>query len=79
MGNSVQSLCKTCFFWDEERRDRSVRQFDREGILRICGHPKLSDLGFVSGHSDSLAYEYDEGGLILTGPEFGCVHHEERT
>lgn len=27
---------------------------------------------------DGVVVENDEGWAILTGPEFGCVNHEER-
>lgn len=28
--------------------------------------------------SDQLVYEYDESGWFFPGPDFGCVHWEER-
>ena len=62
--------CKTCDFWGE---------FGTQESFGICHHPKLADLGAVRGQGpDVLGYEFDEGVAILTGPEFGCIHHEER-
>ena len=28
--------------------------------------------------ADRMVYSYDEGGDFWTGPEFGCVHHQEK-
>ena len=45
--------------------------------MRICHADKLGEPMEVPEAPDALRYEYDEGGCIQTGPDFGCVHHED--
>ena len=54
--------CKTCKHWGTDYGDNEPRW---------CNHPKVS-----FGTSPDCATA--EGNNIYTGPEFGCVHHEER-
>ncbi len=55
--------CKTCKYWGPEYGD---------GEPRRCDHSKVS---FGVDLPDSATAE---GNNIYTGPEFGCVHHEEK-
>ena len=65
----VKNRCKDC---------KHVESGDREGDL-TCGHPK-----FVFGYGeelvspDGLVIEHDEGWGWIVGPEFGCVHFEQK-
>jgi hypothetical protein len=64
--------CKTCLFWMAKDRTRCN--------LRICACPKITgDYLYASDHDDVLTYQYDEGGDFFTGPDFGCVHHADKT
>lgn len=61
--------CKTCKFWGKSEDGRYV-----DPNRGVCNHPKMhDDYGGVA--TDELNYEYSEGGLYVTGPEFGCIHH----
>lgn len=64
--------CKTCKHWTPEE--------DRFENVGTCYHDKLAEYtGRGSCAPDALIYPYDEGaGHFWTGPEFGCVHHEEK-
>jgi hypothetical protein len=43
----------------------------------ICRSEKLTENWGQEHGADMLLYEYDEGGGFWTGPDFGCVHHEQ--
>ena len=60
--SGVLGRCKTCTYWGEDYAD---------GALRCCRHHKLS----LNTSADSATAYGDD---IYTGPEFGCVHYEER-
>jgi hypothetical protein len=58
--------CKTCKWW----KPAVV-------VGTYCECPKIrEDWGGECG-DDELVYDYSEGGGFQTGPNFGCVHHEE--
>jgi len=66
--------CKTCSFWHQIPSGR------KEDALMVCGCPKLTEPGFCDSElTDQLIYSYDEGGYFETGPDFGCVHHSDKT
>lgn len=56
--------CKDCKWWD----------FTSDSKYRFCDHPKIT--GAYNGDELDWVSNVDEG--ILTGPEFGCVHWEEK-
>lgn len=63
--------CQTCMFWDGPRPD-----LDDPGEHSKCLHPKVGaeDTAEVrDGAQDGESY-----GGIFTGPEFGCIHHQEK-
>lgn len=76
--NLALGRCKDCKWWSAD--DAASRSFACEpiGVMRICEHPKLGDPSTVTNDADALRYEHDEGGMIETGPEFGCIHFEEK-
>jgi hypothetical protein len=62
--------CKTCRWWGP-----------LDEPLGECRCPLIGEsaLSCNPGRTDVLNYPYDEGGVIETGPDFGCVHHERAT
>jgi hypothetical protein len=53
----------------------NVKEDTRAG--GICRSDKLIE-DWGQGHgADMLVYPYSEGGSFWTGPDFGCVHHEQ--
>jgi hypothetical protein len=67
--------CKTCRWW-------GMYKDAWKGESKACGSPILVD---IDGHKDGyLAVSGDGFGLdypvcdLMTGPDFGCVHHEEK-
>ncbi len=60
--------CKTCKYWLVKERFSGGHCGNGDKIAEDDGQDYLSDM---------LIYEYSEGGRFWTGPEFGCVHHEE--
>lgn len=71
MSDQPHPTCKTCAHWTDEG-GLSPRGY------RICACPKICEPMDYDGADDSLVYEYDEGGEISTGPDFGCIHHEQK-
>lgn len=63
--------CKKCSFWDDEENDT--------WIGRTCHNPNILP-GSIEVHlaNASLQY-YDEGGKGVTGPDFGCIHFEQKS
>ena len=60
--SGVLGRCKTCAYWGHDYGDNEPRG---------CDHIKVS-----FGTSPDCATA--EGNNIYTGPEFGCIHHEEK-
>jgi len=59
--------CKTCKWWAEQGEKKT----------RVCSHEKLTEsFGRQAYADDALTYTYTEDGWFLTGPDFGCVHHD---
>jgi hypothetical protein len=61
--------CKTCKNWKRFSTE------DEDG--GECKSEKLTEPAGHDDETDMLVYSYDEGGVFWTGPDFGCVHHEE--
>ena len=68
-GLDMADRCKTCKFWVPEHAT---------GYSGICSHIRVGTSQDDPIPSDGLfvgvAEDYP---VIVTGPEFGCVHHEE--
>jgi hypothetical protein len=67
----MEGRCKTCRYWDRRTTNDDVRE---------CTNPAIGERGRLRDNgcdlrADRLEYEYNEDGLIFTGPEFGCVHY----
>lgn len=67
------NTCKTCRYWGEG----FYRDDDAD---RICDHPKHGECvdSNHKGATDLLIYPYSEGASFITGPNFGCIHHEAK-
>lgn len=67
--------CKTCKWWDIGRCDQQFEPHARamlevaECDAEFTAEPKPAGL---------LARTNGESCVILTGPEFGCVHHQPK-
>lgn len=62
-----QPRCKTCKWWANQA-------WPEDGNMRECLHENVE--GGIHGDDRLVAIYCD--GEILTGPDFGCVHHEEK-
>lgn len=61
------NTCKTCKWWGHETITNEHR---------LCNHPKL-DIS-EGGSKDGLSPGTHPDGELTTGPDFGCVHWEQK-
>lgn len=59
------NTCDTCKWWNALPNSND----------RFCLHPKVGGLG--DGKDDEAYHDYEDV-YIMTGPKFGCVHHEPK-
>lgn len=73
------SHCKTCKHWTSFRKAYPSSGCTERFHGGICMSPKLMEATYDDDNyaPDTLVYPYQEDGDFWTGPEFGCVHHEE--
>ena len=80
MDSQSTGRCKTCAKWEHDAEFYTLRHDGRVKIAGgICISEKLTE-DYSDGQErgcDELVYPYNEGGHFWTGPEFGCVHHEQ--
>ena len=70
--------CKTCEHWAPCSSDTSfANRKNDEKAGGICRSDKITEDHWGRHGSDWLVYPYQEGGYFWTGPDFGCVHHEQ--
>lgn len=72
--------CKTCKHWVPYLTEFPGGATNSPDV-RAGGHchndAKLTE-DYGQGHgADMLVYPYSEGGRFWTGPDFGCVQHED--
>jgi len=71
--------CKDCKHY--EVKDHPYSPLPRGVVSGSCRHPKFL-LGYLHNFADmvpdGLWIEEDEGWGWIVGPEFGCIHFEER-
>lgn len=76
--DATMNHCKTCKHW--VKYQQTILDDDGSARLKagggMCGSEKLTENWGEHG-SDMLVYSYAEGGGFWTGPNFGCVHHQE--
>ena len=63
--------CKDCALWDLNDELSEGRRWCTSD--KICERWDAAD-----GADNLLVYSYNEGGSFSSGPEFGCVHFQER-
>lgn len=71
--------CKTCRWWGI-RNINGNATVAYEGDSKACCSPKLIDIeehkeGYAAIKGDGFGLDYPVCDL-MTGPDFGCVHHE---
>jgi hypothetical protein len=70
--------CKTCKHWEPYIIEHPFSGSTDERAGGFCESEKITeDYGRGFG-PDMLVYTYTEGGAFWTGPEFGCVLHEQK-
>ena len=79
---TVPRTCKTCRWWVDKPQplvdhERPGDQFRECGNINKIGEAYRSEAG-EREVLDAMRYSYHEGGTFWTGPDFGCVHHEEK-
>lgn len=57
--------CKTCGFYEPAVGTRDS----------WCKCPRVAELVDDKEAGDFLTYPYNEGGYMIPGPNFGCIHH----
>ena len=79
--HTIMDRCKTCKHWAPCASDpRFTYDENDKKAGGICGSDKIAEESCYNwqGHgADMLVYSYDEGGEFWTGPDFGCVHHQQ--
>jgi hypothetical protein len=74
--------CKTCKHWMPYSDWHPNHAGEDKKAGGLCQSEKLVEDERTWGHgygADMLIYEYSEGGVFWTGPDFGCVHHQVAT
>ena len=64
--------CKTCKWWGPNRNDKAI-----EAVIGACFCPRLMATS-MQVCDEPMSAGADEGGHILTGQDFGCVHWEAK-
>lgn len=63
------NTCDTCKFWGKEHHAETENR-------KFCKHRKL-DPDVYEGMDFATVYDGIDS-LIMTGPKFGCIHHEPK-
>ena len=71
--------CKTCKHWQAEPEGEQAPRHELDSVVSggFCLSEFINEEHSYSARS--LVYSYSEGGRFWTGPEFGCINHEELT
>lgn len=80
------NTCQTCRFWTPLASDAikqfAIRHNDNTiaAIFRDCTHPLMSvrsrNQEALGSPSAALGMQNELTAPIITGPQFGCIHHE---
>ncbi len=65
--------CKTCKYWTKSGKSEPPGK-EAGGY---CQSEKITEDYTGKHEADMLVYPYTENGSYWTGPEFGCVHHDQ--
>lgn len=70
--NLLLGTCKTCRWW-------GLLGSHTDLPMKACSAPHLTDADDICDHPTHAMIDAEEGsGKLVTGPDFGCIHHEER-
>jgi hypothetical protein len=79
------NTCKTCKHWFKAKElnincSEQPKQMEAGGICRSI---KLMDDGMARHESsyylpDMLIFPFEGGSDLWTGPDFGCIHHDNK-
>lgn len=83
------NTCYTCKHWALIPLARVIRRGDHVHAWRRCSNPKVnyveqfvmrSRLSTVPDDCAGPLFVTDDdlGSALMTGPKFGCIHHEDR-
>lgn len=77
----MPNLCKTCVHWNKPLEVYPMGIFRASELAGgYCKSDKIVERAYQAAYDlDSLTYPYDEGADFWTGPDFGCVHHKEKS
>lgn len=68
------NTCETCKFWGDLQVSRSE---DLHLVRLACGYTHMNH-GFGMIDDSGALPEDNHMGRILTGPCFGCIHHDPK-
>lgn len=75
------STCETCRFWQADFLEENSTSIWNVAGFRVCKCPALNQDFWNEGKEAGSGVCYlsmDAPVEFLTGPEFGCVHHESK-
>ncbi len=82
-------LCETCEYWGDSEWEKEWGGMGPTGY-KTCCHESIGDYNetidpdFIPNNtpqnikSDAMTSAWREMGCPMTGPKFGCIHHENR-
>ncbi len=69
--------CKTCKWWLEVT-DRQLKSMAEQSLSLKCECGVLNAKGGDDGIRFETEWPWDGEEWFVTGPDFGCIHHEEK-
>jgi len=66
--------CDTCKWWAPYGSD--VPRYPKGTSL--CWHHQIGPIDPINTDSEDYASTMTPGGRVVTGPKFGCIHHEPK-
>jgi hypothetical protein len=69
------NTCKTCKWWVEHQETKNPNGTVSDYMHHQCTHHKI---GGGDSDTDGLDDQSDFDHGIGTGPNFGCIHHEQK-
>lgn len=71
------NTCKTCASWSSEKEDVTGGLWGDICYQRKCINPKVN--GVLRHENDGLSDNADWDYGMTVGPDFGCIHHREKS
>ena len=69
--------CRTCKWWSDVSDDDYIPQIPNFPNHKHCAHHKVGG-GTYNDNSRSGSDALNSYESVGTGPDFGCVHHDDR-